>query len=129
LGIENKVRFTGYVSETVLDDLYSLSDAFVMASPTETQGLVLLEALVHNLPLVVADAPVIGDFVRKTSTGFVAKPSALACAIRRMLLDPSVRRAARMHAARVLKEFDIKRCASRLLEIYNNAIDQYSHFE
>jgi glycosyltransferase involved in cell wall biosynthesis len=45
LGVEDAVRFIGYLDRaSELPDCYAAGDAFVFASRTETQGLVLLEA-------------------------------------------------------------------------------------
>jgi glycosyltransferase involved in cell wall biosynthesis len=47
------VAFTGYLDRRVgLKDCYRAADAFVFASRTETQGLVLLEALAQGTPVV-----------------------------------------------------------------------------
>ncbi len=53
LGVENAVRFIGYLDRaTELPDCYAAGDAFVFASRTETQGLVLLEAMAQGTPVV-----------------------------------------------------------------------------
>jgi len=53
LGIDNAVRFIGYLDRaTELPDCYAAGDAFVFASRTETQGLVLLEAMAQGTPVV-----------------------------------------------------------------------------
>jgi glycosyltransferase involved in cell wall biosynthesis len=53
LGLENAVRFIGYLDRnTDLPDCYAAGDAFVFASRTETQGLVLLEAMAQGTPVV-----------------------------------------------------------------------------
>jgi 1,2-diacylglycerol 3-alpha-glucosyltransferase len=47
------VRFIGYLDrQTDLPDCYAAGDAFVFASRTETQGLVLLEAMAQGTPVV-----------------------------------------------------------------------------
>ncbi len=49
----NAVRFIGYLDRaTELPDCYAAGDAFVFASRTETQGLVLLEAMAQGTPVV-----------------------------------------------------------------------------
>src|SRR3989338_526403 len=70
--MDEKIKFLGFVSRKKLDELYRLSDAFIMASKTETQGLVLLEAIRGGLPIVVLKAPVIADFVKQNKIGYVA---------------------------------------------------------
>jgi glycosyltransferase involved in cell wall biosynthesis len=53
LGLEDSVRFIGYLDRnTDLPDCYAAGDAFVFASRTETQGLVLLEAMAQGTPVV-----------------------------------------------------------------------------
>ena len=52
LGIEENVRFVGYLDRaTELPDCYAAADVFAFASKTETQGLVLLEAMAAGLPV------------------------------------------------------------------------------
>jgi 1,2-diacylglycerol 3-alpha-glucosyltransferase len=53
LGLEHNVRFFGNLDrKTELLDCYRAADAFVFASPTETQGLVLIEAMALGVPIV-----------------------------------------------------------------------------
>jgi glycosyltransferase involved in cell wall biosynthesis len=53
LGVAEHVRFIGYLDRgTDLPDCYAAGDAFVFASRTETQGLVLLEAMAQGTPVV-----------------------------------------------------------------------------
>jgi hypothetical protein len=53
LGVAEHVRFIGYLDRnTDLPNCYAAGDAFVFASRTETQGLVLLEAMAQGTPVV-----------------------------------------------------------------------------
>src|SRR4030088_2098085 len=53
LGLERDVHFAGYLDRnTVLLDCYAAANVFVFASRTETQGLVLLEAMAQGAPVV-----------------------------------------------------------------------------
>ncbi|HEX7916493.1 glycosyltransferase [Rudaea sp.] len=53
LGIEKHLRFPGNLDRRgALLDCYRAGDAFVFASPTETQGLVLIEAMALGVPIV-----------------------------------------------------------------------------
>jgi len=52
-GLNDNVRFVGYLERrTELPACYCAADAFVFASKTETQGLVLLEAMALGVPVV-----------------------------------------------------------------------------
>jgi glycosyltransferase involved in cell wall biosynthesis len=57
-GVAARVHFTGALEPAALPGLYAASDAFVFPSTTETQGLVLVEAMAAGLPVVAADTPV-----------------------------------------------------------------------
>jgi glycosyltransferase involved in cell wall biosynthesis len=53
LGVDGTVRFLGYFDRGgELQDCYSAADIFVFSSLTETQGLVLLEAMAQGVPVV-----------------------------------------------------------------------------
>ena len=53
LGLQDNVRFFGNLDRrTTLLDCYRAGDIFVFASPTETQGLVLIEAMALGVPIV-----------------------------------------------------------------------------
>lgn len=53
LGLEDHVHFAGYLDRnTALLDCYAAASVFVFASRTETQGLVLLEAMAQGAPIV-----------------------------------------------------------------------------
>ncbi len=53
LGLEQHVKFIGYLDRnTELNACYQAADLFVFASKSETQGLVLLEAMAQGTPVV-----------------------------------------------------------------------------
>ena len=57
LRIEDHVRFVGYLPrDGGLRDCYAAADVFTFASLTETQGLVLLEAMAIGLPVLAIPA-------------------------------------------------------------------------
>jgi 1,2-diacylglycerol 3-alpha-glucosyltransferase len=74
MGLADDVRFVGYLDrDTTLLDCYAAADVFVFASRTETQGLVLLEAMAQGTP-VVSTAELGTRFVLKPGCGALVVP-------------------------------------------------------
>jgi glycosyltransferase involved in cell wall biosynthesis len=99
LGIGSDVHFIGYLDrERGLGDCYAAADVFVFASRTETQGLVLLEALAQGRPVVSTAHLGTASILQAGCGARVApeKPDAFAQAIADILDDPA--RAARLSA-------------------------------
>ena len=122
LGVEKNVVFTGYLSKNSLDDFYSLADIFVMASKTETQGMVLIEAALRKLPTVVLGYPVIGDFVKENGTGLVASEGDFSDAIESAYKE---RKKFMNNCLKAAKKYDIKKCTKQLISVYENAINSH----
>jgi glycosyltransferase involved in cell wall biosynthesis len=99
LGIGADAQFIGYLDrERGLADCYAAADVFVFASRTETQGLVLLEALAQGRPVVSTAHLGTASILQAGCGARVApeKPEAFAQAVADILDDPA--RAARLSA-------------------------------
>ena len=122
LGIGADVQFIGYLDrERGLPDCYAAADVFVFASRTETQGLVLLEALAQGRPVVSTAHLGTASILQAGCGARVApeKPDAFAQAIADILDDPA--RAARLSAqARSYAQgWASSHMAWRLAELYH----------
>jgi 1,2-diacylglycerol 3-alpha-glucosyltransferase len=73
LGLSQKIRMTGYVSEQELKELFRRASVLVSASKTETQGLVILEAFANGCPVIVSDSLGFKDSVRNGYNGYLCK--------------------------------------------------------
>jgi len=71
IGLRDAVRFPGFLDQARLIDLYKAVDLFLFASKTETQGLVLVEAMGGGTPAVAVDALGVRDIVIDGSNGFL----------------------------------------------------------
>jgi len=80
LGIGDRVRFVGAVPRTEVDRFYAASDLFVFASITETQGLVVQEAMTYGLPAVAVTGGGASASIIDGSNGFVVKNDPIAFA-------------------------------------------------
>ena len=66
-GLTDRLHLAGMLKGKDLVDAYHAMDVFVFASQSETQGLVVTEAMAAGIPVVAVDAPgvreVVKDFV------------------------------------------------------------------
>ncbi|MBI2584034.1 MAG: glycosyltransferase [Candidatus Aenigmarchaeota archaeon] len=118
-GLKKRVKFLGYLSNEELDREYKSAGVFVIASKTETQALVLLEAALRGLPVVALEAPVTGDFVRENQIGIVSKKDELPRNITQILHRGSKNSS---DLQRLMRKYDIKNCTKMLLEVYESVI-------
>ena len=63
--IDEKIMLLGEVGRDKLKNLYLESDAFVLASKSETFGVVFIEAMATGLPVIAADCGGPSDFVNE----------------------------------------------------------------
>lgn len=69
--LQRRVHFTGALEGQPLVDAYHAMDVFAFASVSETQGIVLAEAIASGLPVVALDAPGVRDIIQKQGDGFL----------------------------------------------------------
>ena len=126
LGIEANVRFVGYLDRLQeLPACYAAADVFVFASRTETQGLVLLEAMAAGVPVLAFAALGTREIVepRRGAVPAPQEPAAFGVALAVLINDPQ-RRAAMAQAAREFaREWTTEACARRLAAVYR-AVNQ-----
>lgn len=122
LGVADRVRFLGYVTDDDLRALYAGATALVYPSLIEGFGLPPLEAMACGTPVIAADAPAMNEVLRGAAL-FVPRrdPRAIAEAAARLLQEPVWRAEwsakAREHAA----SFSWQRTALMTAEVYEEA--------
>ncbi len=92
-GLENHVRFVGYLRrDGELQACYKAADVFVFASRTETQGLVLLEAMACGTPVVSTAVLGTKDIIGGGLGGLVApeNPEPFAAQVEHLLTDKTL---------------------------------------
>jgi glycosyltransferase involved in cell wall biosynthesis len=120
------VTFTGYLGRTDVRAAYLNSDALFFASKSETQGLVITEAMASGLPVVAVDDLAIADAVTDGVNGFLTPedPVALAAAADRVMGDPALRAAMSRVSLERAEDLCIDNQAARLAAIYEEALDR-----
>jgi glycosyltransferase-like protein len=111
----------GTVTDAELATWYRSADALAFPSVKEGFGLVALEALAADLPVVASDLPVFREFLtdgRDALLPAVGDPAALADAMERVMTDPALRSALVEGGRAVVPRFTWAASATRHREIY-----------
>lgn len=123
LGLRQDVHFAGYLDrDTALLDCYAAASVFVFASRTETQGLVLLEALAQGAPVVSTAelgtrsilAPACGALIAEE------REAPFAASVIRVLTDEGLRRTLSDQGRTYARGWSSAAMAMRLGELYHS---------
>lgn len=121
--LENNVLFVGYLDRgSALKDCYRAGNAFVFASRTETQGLVLLEAMALGVPVI--STAVLGTIdILEHAEGAIVVPEdrqRFADAAVEMLGDPVRQRALSAGALRDSEAWSSEAMTRRMIALYES---------
>jgi len=126
-GFEHRIKFCGHISRGALLKLYTSSAALVLPSFTrlEAFGLVLLEAMACETPVIASRIPGVLDVVGEGGLLVAPRdPSSLANAILEILENPTnARSMGKNGRKRVEQKYDWKIIAQRILALYANVAD------
>ena len=119
-GVADRVTFTGEYAREALPDLYASADAFLFPSVTETQGLVLAEALAAGAPVVATDSPQLAEVLGPC--GLLTAPTAAGFAQAIGLLPEEPNTAEQASARSWASRFSIARQAELAAELYEDLL-------
>lgn len=82
LGLSENICFLGFLPNDQLGMYHRAGDCFLFSSCSETQGIVLLEAMAAHMPVVALEASGVRDVVENGINGFMTAPDEWLWAIR-----------------------------------------------
>ncbi len=118
------VHFAGYLSKEDWRDCYAGSDLFVFASITETQGLVVTEAMAAETPVVAVGEMGIKDVMASGKGGLVTRldETEFTDAVRKMLTDKAFYQQKRSETLAEADKWSSTSMAKRMLEAYEQLL-------
>ncbi len=123
LGLGERVDFVGPVAHQEVPHYAAAADLFLFASQTDTQGLVLIEAMAAGTPVVAVKAPGSMDVLSEGGGKLVADDEeAFASAVVTLLADRERRRSLGEEARRVVQRYTISVATERLVNVYQEAV-------
>ncbi|MDD4903580.1 MAG: glycosyltransferase [Candidatus Bipolaricaulis sp.] len=123
LGLQGALRFPGFLDRQRLTDLYREADLFLFASKTETQGLVLAEAMAAGTPAIAVRAMGVRDVVADGVSGLLVSESIdeFAASVVEGLVNTELRARLAEGARRAAEAMSLQNCARRFAEIYEES--------
>ncbi len=123
-GLEKRLHLTGVLHYQHLVDAYFAMDVFAFTSLSETQGMVLVEAMAAGVPVVALDAPGARDIIKDYHNGRLLNEmdrksfvDALIWALNR---TPEELQTIKQLIRMTVQKYPINVSAKRMLEIYEN---------
>lgn len=128
LGIGDRVKFVGFIPREEVDAYYAASDLFVFSSLTETQGLVVNEAMSYGLPAVVVNGGGAGASVVDDVNGLLVRNDSeqMAESILTILNDEQLAAKLSDGALRTGREYSVASMAERAVDVYRSVIQDGS---
>lgn len=123
LKLENYVTYLGKKYGKKKYKIFHSSDCFIFPTYNETFGLVNLEAMMFELPVISTNEGGIPDVVKHNETGFIVEkknPDELAESIKQLIKDPELaKQMGKKGRARFLEHYTLEVFENRLINILN----------
>lgn len=127
LGLSGNLVLAGKVPNEDIPDYLRAADAFLFSSKSETQGIVILEAMAAGVPIVAVRASGVEDIVMDGENGFLTaeKEAEWAGRILAVMEDGKVRERVRENAERTAGQYTEEIIAKRAAAYYRTARRNY----
>ena len=128
LDLQKHVTLAGAVPPEDMAVWYRMGDAFLFASKSETQGMVILEAMAAGLPVVAVRSSGIEDVVRHGFNGFKTpeKQNQWRAQVRKLLEDDELRGTLASQALEFAKDYSVEQFARDVRTIYATTLAMFA---
>ena len=124
LDVYKDVFFTGHIKKEDVIRLFQASDIFIFSSLTETQGIVVIEAIISGLPVVAIKSNGIEDIVQNDKNGILTENSVdeFSRSVLKIINDKELRDKLSNKANVYSKNYSIELWVEKTIKLYNNLI-------
>ncbi|TKB27442.1 glycosyltransferase family 4 protein [Desulfopila sp. IMCC35006] len=129
-GLQERIHLQGVLDRRSLAKAYRCMDVFVFTSQSETQGLVIAEAMAAGTPVVAIDAPGVREVVVDTENGRLLPVEELSSFVQALdwvaQLPGEKRDRLRQNAKQTAEQFSLENTVRKMLDLYNKYINAES---
>ena len=122
MGIGHKVLFTGFLRGKDVDRVYQMADVYVMPSVSEPFGLAALEAIRHDVPVIISKNSGVAEVIRHALKVDFWDIDEMANKVIAVLKHPPLSQTLREHADFEVRNLSWDGAAAKCQQIYTNAI-------
>ncbi len=126
LGIGDRVKFVGFLSRPEVDPYYAAADLFVFSSITETQGLVVQEAMSYGVPSVAVAGGGASDGIIDGENGYIVKndPGTFAAKVLEVMADDIQLAKLSEGALQFVKTHGTSEMTDQVLDVYRKVLQK-----
>ena len=124
LKLEDRVVFTGKVSDADLKQLYSIANVYIGSGSAELQGLSVMEAMANGLPVLAANAVALPELVEDNVNGYLFElnPKNLSVKMIKILSDPKKLKSMAEQSLKLIQLHSKENTAKCFEKVYENIV-------
>jgi glycosyltransferase involved in cell wall biosynthesis len=124
MGLQDRVLLTGAVPPEEIPLYCRLGDVFVFASRSETQGMVILEAMAAGMPVVAVRSSGIDEIVQNGFNGYKTRQDTVqwSARIEELLVDSGLRKRLSKNAREFAAAYSVERFGQEMSRVYAHAL-------
>ncbi len=125
-GIADHLHRVGILDQPLSTSAYRAMDVFVFASTSETQGMVVTEAMAAGVPVIAIDAPGVREVVEDKYNGCLLDNQSIKLFTQALdwvaSLSPAARKQLQDAALKTAESFSMTRSADKALDLYESLL-------
>lgn len=126
-GLRDRIVFTDMLPKKETNRHYGAADIFVFSSVTETQGIVVTEAMAAGVPAVAVNKMGPSDIIQDGVDGFLVplKSAEFAAKIERLLDDDNLREKMGQQARQNAEKYSVAACGQKMKNLYERTVHHH----
>ncbi len=123
MGVGHKVLFTGFLRGSDVDRAFKMADCYVMPSVSEPFGIAPLEAMSHDVPVIISKQSGVSEVLTHVLKVDFWDVDEMANKIIAVLRYPPLRNTLRRNGAMELRHLTWEGAARKCVEVYDEAVE------